>query len=199
MSNSTNRSSGESPSQTRNYVLIGFASTGKTTCGRLLAKRLAYSFVDLDEAIEKRFEAETGHRLTCRALYAEKGDEGFGNLERQSLEEIHRRQSMVLATGGGAPLRPANRELLHRAGFIVYLKAQPETIAIRMSVKGAPLSMGGSADIETIRAHCKMRNRVYTSMASYIVDSDGLTPEQVVERILGRSIPGSSTGADGKK
>ncbi len=194
-----NRSPHEHDSLPKKYVLIGFASTGKTTCGKLLAERLSYAFVDLDEEIVKRFEADTGRRLTCRAIYADRGDEGFGNLERRSLEEIYRLSPMVLATGGGAPLRPANRQMLHEAGSIVYLKAKPETIALRMSAKGAPLSMGGASDLETIRAHCEMRDRIYASMADYVVDSDGLSPEQIVEKILGRPTPGSSTGVGGEK
>lgn len=195
----SNRPSGKDRSETQNYILIGFASIGKTTCGKLLAERLSYSFVDLDEAIVKRFEAETGQKLTCRAIYAGEGEERFAELEQRSLEETVRSGPMVLATGGGAPLRPENRKLLSGAGYIVYLKAKPETIAKRMSAKGAPLSIGAAADLETIRAHCEMRNRIYASMADYIVDSEGLTPEQVVDRILYRPAPGSSTDADAGK
>lgn len=94
--------------------------------GRVLAARLGWSFVDGDE----RIEAEAG--TTIAEIFATEGEAGFRDREAEVLAQLCQRQRYVIATGGGVVLRPANRELLKRSGFVVWLTASPEAAFARL-------------------------------------------------------------------
>lgn len=100
-----------------NIVLVGMPGSGKTTVGRLLAKKLHKTFVDSDEEIQRR----TG--VTIPHIFDVEGEAGFRQRECAILKELAQRKNIVLATGGGAVLSPANRELLKQCGMVVYLKS----------------------------------------------------------------------------
>lgn len=95
-------------------VLIGFMGAGKTSVGRVLARRLEWSFVDLDERIEQ----SEGRTIT--QIFGESGEASFRLLEtaalRRLLQELHRGAPVVVALGGGAPAQPENARLLAEAG-----------------------------------------------------------------------------------
>src|SRR4051794_20040028 len=103
-------------------VLVGYRGTGKTTVGRLLAASLGWEFADADDLIE----SAAGKSIA--EIFAAEGDPGFRDREAAALRELCRRDRLVVATGGGAILRPANRELLRGAGFVAWLTAEPETV-----------------------------------------------------------------------
>ena len=90
----------------RCIVLVGMPGSGKTTVGRDLAKRLGLRFVDTDHEIEAR----TGVKIPI--LFEIEGEDGFRKRETQTLDDLTRESNMVLATGGGAVIRPENRALL---------------------------------------------------------------------------------------
>ena len=100
-----------------NIILVGMPGSGKTTVGKLLAKKLQKNFVDSDGEIQRR----TG--VTIPHIFDVEGEDGFRQRESATLEELAQRKNMVLATGGGAVLSPANRELLKQCGVVVYLKS----------------------------------------------------------------------------
>lgn len=95
---------------------------GKTTVGRELAKRLGFRFLDCDHEIEAR----TGVKIPT--IFEIEGEEGFRRRESLTLEELTREASVVLATGGGAVLRPANRAMLRERGVVVYLDVPPQIL-----------------------------------------------------------------------
>lgn len=97
--------------------LVGPMGSGKTTVGRHLAKLLNRRFIDLDQEIEARCGADIPW------IFDVEGEEGFRERESNLLRELVDRDNIVLATGGGVVLRPANRILLHEHGFVVYLAA----------------------------------------------------------------------------
>lgn len=92
---------------------------GKTTVGRLLAKHFGRRFVDADHEIEAR----TGVRIPT--IFEIEGEPGFRRRESQVIAELAREEDLVLATGGGVVLDPANREVLKRTGLVIYLNALP--------------------------------------------------------------------------
>lgn len=103
-------------------VLVGMMGAGKTTVGKELARRWKYRFVDCDHEIEAR----TGVKIPT--IFEIEGEEGFRRRESQTLDELTVETGLVLATGGGAVLRPANRALLHERGVVVYLDVPPQVL-----------------------------------------------------------------------
>jgi shikimate kinase len=100
-----------------NLILVGMMGSGKTTVGRMLAKRLGKVFVDSDEEIIKR----TG--VTVPHIFDVEGEAGFRQRETAAIRELTGHDNLVLATGGGAVLDEKNREMLQQNGVVVYLKA----------------------------------------------------------------------------
>lgn len=103
-------------------VLVGMMGAGKTTVGRELARRLAWRFLDCDHEIEAR----TGVKIPT--IFEIEGEEGFRRREAQTLEELTRESGVVLATGGGAVMWPANRAVLRERGVVIYLDVPPQVL-----------------------------------------------------------------------
>lgn len=100
-----------------NLILVGMMGSGKTTMGRALSKQLGKTFVDSDEEVQKR----TG--VTIPHIFDIEGEAGFRQRESMAIHDLLERDSMVLATGGGAVLAEQNRTLLQQNGIVIYLKA----------------------------------------------------------------------------
>src|SRR3954468_14139157 len=97
----------------RSLLLVGLPGSGKSTVGRGLARRVGLPFIDSDHAIEQRLGC------SIREYFAREGEAAFRDIEQQVLAEISGGATCVLATGGGAVLRQANREILRAAGHVV--------------------------------------------------------------------------------
>jgi shikimate kinase len=108
-----------------NVFLVGMMGAGKTSVGRILARRLNKEFVDSDHVIEER----TGVRIPL--IFEIEGEAGFRQRESQIIDELTGRQGIVLATGGGAILAERNRELLRSRGTVVYLRASVKDLLHR--------------------------------------------------------------------
>lgn len=141
-----------------NLVLIGMPGCGKTTVGRLLAERLGRPFVDLDAEIVR----EAGR--TIPELFAAEGEEGFRARESAAVRRFAAQHGLVLACGGGTPLREENRIALHGNGRLYYLSCEPG----RLSGEGRPLS--GSP--EAIRRLYEQRRGLYGRTADRIIEAD---------------------------
>lgn len=171
-------------------VLVGYRGTGKTTVGRLLAARLGWTFADSDDLIE----TATGRSIA--ETFATEGETSFRQHEAAALQELSKRDLIVIATGGGAVLRSDNRELLRTAGFIAWLTARPETIWERL--RGDPLNaqrrpnLTAAGGIEEIRQLLITREPLYRDIAHFIADADTPSPEVVTAAIL-KAWPGSNS------
>jgi shikimate kinase len=167
-----------------NLVLIGYRATGKTTLARLLAERLGWSWLDADVEIERR----AGKSIA--RIFAEEGEPAFRDLEAQVIADLCRRQQLVLAAGGGAPLRAENRRAMHAGGRVVWLTASPETILARMSADATTAtrrpSLTDQGPLEEIVQLLARREPIYQETADWTVPTEGRTPKQLVEEILGR-------------
>ena len=108
-----------------NVFFVGLMGAGKTTVGRAVARRLERPFFDSDHEIEAR----TGARIPV--IFELEGEAGFRDREAQVIEELTAREGIVLATAGGAVLRPENRAALKARGFVVYLRAHPHDLWLR--------------------------------------------------------------------
>ena len=148
-------------------IIIGYMGSGKTTLGRALSRSLHLPFYDLDWYIEMRY-----HR-TVAQLFAEKGEEGFRELERNMLHEAAEFEDIVLSCGGGTPCFFDNMDYIRSVGESVYLKATPEVLAqhLKMRKVERPLLQGKSEDelLDFIRTSLKEREPYYLK-AEHVID-----------------------------
>jgi shikimate kinase len=108
--------------------LIGYMGAGKTTLGKAFARDLNRSFIDLDWYMEERF-----HK-TVSELFAEKGETGFREIERNMLHEVGEIENVVISTGGGAPCFFDNMEYMNEHGTTVFLNVSPDVLHKRLSM-----------------------------------------------------------------
>lgn len=122
----------------RRIILIGYMGAGKTTIGRVLAKRLGLDFYDLDWYIESR------RMQKIPSLFAQKGEEGFRQIERNMMHEVAEFEDIVLSCGGGTPCFFDNIDYLNRQGETVYLRCSPDVLAqhLKMGRTERPLLKG---------------------------------------------------------
>ena len=109
-----------------NVYLIGLMGAGKSTVGRILAQALQRDFVDSDDEIIAR----TG--TTIGTIFEIEGEAGFREREARVIADLTKRHDLVLATGGGAVLREANRDLLRERTKVIYLRVQPDELFRRL-------------------------------------------------------------------
>lgn len=162
-----------------NIVLTGFMATGKTTIGKLIAKRLGYAFVDTDELIEKRAG------MTVTDIFHEKGEVAFRRMESELARELGGKDGMVISTGGRLMLDPANAEALSRRGRVFCLVATPEEILDRVSKdKHAKRPLLDSPDpLHQIVALMEMREKGYSRFPQIV--TSGKSPQELARIIMG--------------
>lgn len=159
--------------------LVGMMGAGKSTVGRELARRLGRRFVDSDDEIERAAGASVAE------IFAGEGEASFRRREREAVRAL-RGSGAVVALGGGAMAQPALRRMLAGCGVVVYLRAAPETLLARVGdAEARPLlaGLGPSERLERVRALLAERAAAYAE-AGLSVDTDGLEPAEVAERIL---------------
>jgi shikimate kinase len=161
--------------------LIGYRGTGKSAVARDLAEHLGYDSTDADEEIERR----TGKSIT--EIFVGNGESAFRDLESHLVDELARLRRTVVALGGGAVLREANRTAIRAAGPVVWLTAPVDVIVQRLAADPATASRrpnltntGGREEIEAV---LNERTPIYRECATLIVDTDGKTCAQVAHEI----------------
>lgn len=162
----------------RYLYLVGNMGSGKTTVGRLIAERLGLPFYDLDAEIE---------RLTRRKIadiFAEQGEQGFREVESQTLQLIAEPcRPAVIATGGGTVLREANRERMRFSGWVVYLSASLETLWQRVQHSTERPLLQTNTPREQLQALTQEREPLYQEV-DWVVETDDRTPEEVAEAVV---------------
>ena len=164
----------------RNIILEGFMGSGKTTVSKLLADKLDLDLMDTDVAIEE------SEGRTISDIFRMDGEEAFRQMETDLLETVvgdHWRD-MVISLGGGLPMREENRKLLEQAGKVVYLKATPETIYERTKGNTTRPLLQTEDPLARIKEMLAERSDKYDAAAELIVDTDGKTPEEIVDEII---------------
>jgi len=165
-----------------NLVLIGYRATGKTTLARLLAQRLGWDWIDADVEIEGR----AGKSIA--RIFAEQGEPAFRDMEAEVIADLCGRPRLVVAAGGGAPLREASRRAMRKSGQVVWLTAIPETILARMTGDATTAdrrpSLTNRPPLEEIAQLLCHREPIYRESAHLIVDTEGKSPEQLTDEVL---------------
>lgn len=158
--------------------LVGPMGAGKTTVGRQLAAALGYAFVDSDHEIEAR----TGADIPW--IFQVEGEDGFRRRESQVIDDLTQRQRIVLATGGGAVLRPENRECLRSRGFVVYLSAAIDQLLARTSRdRNRPLLRTDNPRL-VFQKILAEREQLYREVAHLEVNTDAGNVREAVNAIV---------------
>lgn len=171
----------ESAIDMKRIILIGYMGAGKTTIGRVLARRLNLDFFDLDWYIEDRFHKKVAD------IFAESGEEGFRKIERNMLHEAAEFENIVLSCGGGTPCFFDNMEYMNQLGETLYLKASPETLYAHLKMgKGVrPLLLNKTPEeVQVfIREQLKQREPFYDK-AKHIIDINVMDNLDKVEQTV---------------
>lgn len=159
-------------------ALIGLRGAGKSTLGKMLAKKIGWSFVELN----KEIEAQNG--LSVAEIIALYGQEGFRRMEQAALTALlARKESMVLATGGGIVSEPLTFDLILSSFYTIWIKAEPEEHMARVRHQGdlRPMADDRSAMAE-LRTILKSREPLY-ARANAVVDTAGLSVDAAAARL----------------
>lgn len=160
----------------KNIYLIGMMGCGKSTCAHGLAQRLGKAMLDTDELIVAR----AGKSIS--EIFAAEGEEAFRDLETWACRTCGEKTDLVVATGGGLPLRAENRRLLRDSGTVVFLHRDPAEIFDSADMSGRPLGQQGrEAFLERFAA----RLPIYRACA-HIEVTEFSTVEETVAEILYR-------------
>ncbi|MGE3277258.1 MAG: shikimate kinase [Vicinamibacterales bacterium] len=154
--------------------LVGFMGAGKTTVAQALARRLDWRAEDVDERIERR------ERRDIPAIFRQHGEPYFRALEREELIGLLPSRGVVVATGGGTPMTPANLELMLRDGAVVWLDVPFTTVLARVPVDGRRPLASDRSEMERLY---NQRAVVYRQ-AHLRVDGGRGSVEDIVDQIV---------------
>jgi len=160
-----------------NLFLVGMPGCGKSTLGRLLARRLDKLFYDADVELERRLG------VSIPVIFELEGEQGFRDREQAVLADLVGMTNIVLSTGGGVVLRQANRERLKNGGTVLYLHATPDTLWERTRhSKHRPLLQAPDpfARVQELYA---LRDALYREVADFVIESDREQVNRLAHRL----------------
>lgn len=146
-------------------ALVGLPGSGKSTVGRQLARRLAVPFVDSDHVIEERLGC------SIREYFDREGEARFRDVEEEVIDDLSREHRGVLATGGGAVLRPANRQHLRERGQVVYLRSTPEEVFRRLRHDVSRPLLQVEDPLTRLRDLFAARDPLYRDAAQFVIET----------------------------
>lgn len=161
--------------------LIGYRGSGKSAVGMLLAHRMHRSAVDTDAWIE----SYAGRKIP--EIFEQDGEEAFRALETFAIEQLPDSTPLVVSLGGGAVLREVNRQLLRAKGRIVWLRADPATLAQRIAsdaTRGVRRpSLTGQDPVQEIEQVLTVREPIYRSLADWVLETSNRPPSELAQAI----------------
>ena len=157
-----------------NIILCGMMGCGKTTCANLLGEALGRQVVDTDDLVVKKAG------MSISELFAAQGETAMRDLETEVARELSRKSDLIIATGGGLPLREENRRLLRDTGIVVFLRRDPGEIYDTADMSDRPLGQQGR---DAFLARFAQREPIYREF-SHIIIHDFSSPEATVAEIL---------------
>lgn len=162
-------------------TLLGYMGSGKSTYGKLLAKRLDFDFIDLDDYIISK----TG--MEIYEIFETKGEVWFRNFESDSLKQLINLENVILSLGGGTPIQPGNMNLINKYSKSIYLNASVETLYFYLkNQKHKRPIIKDLSDVdlkEFIAGHLAKRLPFYNK-AKLSVVTDSKTIEEIVEEMI---------------
>ena len=139
--------------------------SGKSTVGRHLARQLGLKFMDTDTEVERRVG------MPIRDWFAQHGEDSFRDVEQDVVEDLTAIDGVVLATGGGAILRPSNRDALHSRSHVFYLRSTPEELFRRLRHDTQRPLLQVADPQRRLRDLFRERDPLYRRTAHFVVES----------------------------
>jgi len=165
-----------------NLVLIGFMGCGKSSVGRRLSGLTGHRFVDTDEIIVQ----SEGRNIP--EIFSRNGEDYFRDVEQRSLEKLVGVCGIILSTGGGLVLRPANRQTLKKIGIVAWLDASPDALFERAMRSGKRPLLQTEDPRKTFDDLLSVRQEVYNLTADFRIDSTRLSHDQVAQMLLDEAL-----------
>ena len=163
----------------QNLFLIGMMGSWKTTVGRKLAETIGMEFIDIDDAIEEVTE------MKISDIFREFGEDRFREMETAFFIEKAKQAGQVFSTGGGIVLGSENRKILKQYGTTFFLNASTNTLANRIHNTTKRPLLANSENLETcLEKIWNERKSLYIGSAHHMIDTNNLTPAQVLDEIL---------------
>lgn len=159
-------------------ALVGLPGGGKSTVGRQLARRLKVEFLDSDAVIESRIGC------SIRDFFAREGEDRFRDIEQNTIAELVRRPRAVLATGGGAVIREANRQALREHSTVVYLRSSPEELYRRLRHDTQRPLLQVADPLAKLRELYAQRDPWYRETAHFVIETGRPSVSTLVNMIL---------------
>lgn len=148
-----------------NVALVGMPGSGKSTVGRQLSRQLGMPFLDSDQVLEQRIG------MPIRDWFARHGEDAFRDVEQDVIDELTQRDGVVLATGGGAVLRPSNRNALHARCHVFYLRSSPEELYRRLRHDTQRPLLQVQDPLKKLRELYRDRDPLYRRTAHFVVEA----------------------------
>lgn len=148
-----------------NVALVGMPGSGKSTVGRQLSRQLGMPLLDSDQVLEQRIG------MPIRDWFARHGEDAFRDVEQDVIDELTQRDGVVLATGGGAVLRPSNRNALHARCHVFYLRSSPEELYRRLRHDTQRPLLQVQDPLKKLRELYRDRDPLYRRTAHFVVEA----------------------------
>ena len=158
--------------------LIGMPGCGKSTVGRHMARQLGLRFIDSDAEIEKHIG------MPIRDFFAVRGENAFRDIEESVITELSSLGDIVLASGGGAVLRPANREALHANTHAFYLRSTPEVLFRRLRHDTHRPLLQVADPLRRLRELFRERDPLYRRTAHFVVETSRPSVHALIGMVL---------------
>lgn len=160
--------------------LIGMMGAGKSTLGRIIADRKGWKFIDTDEVVMEAAGRDIAE------LFATEGEAGFRTREAKAVALVSTHPGAVVATGGGAVLRPENVDTMRRTGLIFWLQAEPSILAARIASErkqtSRPLIFDNDVE-HSLAGILDDRQSAYRAAADFAISTDLLSPEEAADLV----------------
>lgn len=156
--------------------------SGKSTIGKRLANKLGFSFIDLDQYIEKKYFK------TVANIFETEGEASFRNFEKSCLEEVSHFENVIISCGGGTPCFFDNIDLMNKTGKTIYLRLSPLMLVSRLrnskKINTRPLIMNKSKEelVEYVTKTLTIREEFYLK-AEIIVDTKSKNIAEIIDLI----------------
>lgn len=165
-----------------NLFLIGYRGSGKTSVAACLASQLGWPWHDADVEIERRAGK------TIKQIFADDGEPAFRNWETAVIADLAAGERTIVALGGGAVLREANRQAIAGRGKVIWLTASPKTLQARIHADPTTAArrpnLTGQGGLAEIRQLLAARTPLYAACADLTIDSEKKSPAAIARKII---------------